>query len=92
MRFETENYLIENVGKIWDIPAVIVQGRYDVVCPMMSAWDLHKACRKPNYALCRTQAIPRWRRELFRRSSKRRIAFVKSRIEISGFALFFIVA
>jgi len=41
--FETENYLIENVGKIWDIPAVIVQGRYDVVCPMMSAWDLHKA-------------------------------------------------
>jgi proline iminopeptidase len=22
---------------------VIVQGRYDVVCPMRSAWDLHKA-------------------------------------------------
>ncbi len=41
--FETENYLIENVGKIRNIPAVIVQGRYDVVCPMMSAWDLHKA-------------------------------------------------
>lgn len=41
--FETENYLIENVGKIRNIPAVIVQGRYDVVCPMMSAWELHKA-------------------------------------------------
>jgi proline iminopeptidase len=41
--FETDNYLIENVGKIRHIPAVIVQGRYDVVCPMMSAWDLHKA-------------------------------------------------
>ena len=41
--FGTENYLIENVGKIRNIPAVIVQGRYDVVCPMMSAWDLHKA-------------------------------------------------
>ncbi len=41
--FETENYLIENVGKIRHIPAVIVQGRYDVVCPMMSAWELHKA-------------------------------------------------
>jgi proline iminopeptidase len=25
------------------IPAVIVQGRYDVVCPMRSAWDLHRA-------------------------------------------------
>jgi proline iminopeptidase len=41
--FETDNYLIENVGKIRRIPAVIVQGRYDVVCPMMSAWELHRA-------------------------------------------------
>ncbi|MFN2454029.1 MAG: prolyl aminopeptidase [Pyrinomonadaceae bacterium] len=41
--FETDNFLIENVGKIRHIPAVIVQGRYDVVCPMMSAWELHKA-------------------------------------------------
>jgi proline iminopeptidase len=41
--FETDNYLIENVGKIRHIPAVIVQGRYDVVCPAMSAWELHRA-------------------------------------------------
>ena len=41
--FDTDNYLIENVGKIRHIPAVIVQGRYDVVCPMMSAWDLYRA-------------------------------------------------
>ena len=41
--FETDNWLLENVGKIRHIPAVIVQGRYDVVCPMMSAWELHKA-------------------------------------------------
>jgi proline iminopeptidase len=41
--FETDNYLIENVGKIRHIPAVIVQGRYDVVCPLMSAWELHQA-------------------------------------------------
>ena len=41
--FETENYLIENVGRIRHIPAVIAQGRYDVVCPMMSAWELHRA-------------------------------------------------
>jgi len=41
--FETENQLVENVGKIRHIPAVIVQGRYDVVCPMMSAWELHRA-------------------------------------------------
>jgi len=41
--FETENQLVENVGRIRHIPAVIVQGRYDVVCPMMSAWELHRA-------------------------------------------------
>ncbi|MFL6284997.1 MAG: alpha/beta hydrolase, partial [Pyrinomonadaceae bacterium] len=41
--FPTENYLIENVGNIRHIPAVIVQGRYDVVCPMTSAWELHRA-------------------------------------------------
>jgi proline iminopeptidase len=41
--FPTENYLIENVERIRHIPAVIVQGRYDVVCPATSAWDLHRA-------------------------------------------------
>lgn len=41
--FETDNYLIENISKIRHIPAVIVQGRYDVVCPLMSAWELHRA-------------------------------------------------
>jgi proline iminopeptidase len=41
--FDSENYLIENVDKIRHIPTVIVQGRYDVVCPMVSAWELHKA-------------------------------------------------
>ncbi|HYG10089.1 MAG TPA: prolyl aminopeptidase [Pyrinomonadaceae bacterium] len=41
--FETDNFLIENVGKIRHIPAVIVQGRYDVVCPLMSAWELRRA-------------------------------------------------
>ena len=41
--FATDNYLIENVGKIRHIPAVIVQGRYDVVCPLMSAWELSRA-------------------------------------------------
>ena len=41
--FPTENYLIENIDKIRHIPTVIVQGRYDVVCPCVSAWELHKA-------------------------------------------------
>jgi proline iminopeptidase len=33
--------LLENIGRIRHIPGVIVQGRYDVVCPAKSAWDLH---------------------------------------------------
>jgi proline iminopeptidase len=41
--FPTDNYLLENIGKIRHIPTVIVQGRYDVVCPITSAWDLHLA-------------------------------------------------
>jgi proline iminopeptidase len=41
--FQTDNFLLENMGKIRHIPGIIVQGRYDVVCPMRSAWDLHRA-------------------------------------------------
>ena len=38
-----EGQLIEDVARIRHIPAVIVQGRYDVCTPMMTAWDLHRA-------------------------------------------------
>lgn len=41
--FGDENQLLNNIERIRHIPAVIVQGRYDVVCPMASAWDLHRA-------------------------------------------------
>ena len=41
--FDTDNYLIEQVDRIRHIPAVIVHGRYDMVCPFMNAWDLHRA-------------------------------------------------
>jgi proline iminopeptidase len=40
---ETDGQLLKNIGKVRHIPAVIVQGRYDVVCPMDSAWALHRA-------------------------------------------------
>ena len=39
----TDAQLLEEVGRIRHIPAVIVQGRYDVVCPLESAWALHRA-------------------------------------------------
>jgi proline iminopeptidase len=40
---ERENQLIEDVVKIQKLPAVIVQGRYDVICPVESAWELARA-------------------------------------------------
>jgi proline iminopeptidase len=41
--FEHDDQLLRDVARIRAIPAVIVQGRYDMVCPMRSAWDLHRA-------------------------------------------------
>jgi proline iminopeptidase len=38
-----EDQLLKGVDKIRHIPAVIVQGRYDVVCPMRTAWELHRS-------------------------------------------------
>lgn len=39
----TDNYLIEQVDALRHIPCVIVHGRYDVVCPVENAWELHQA-------------------------------------------------
>jgi len=39
---ERESQLLDDVDKIRNIPATIVQGRFDVVCPIRSCWDLHK--------------------------------------------------
>ena len=41
--FHRDDELLAGVQRLRNIPAVIVQGRYDVVCPMRSAWDLHRA-------------------------------------------------
>ena len=43
-----DGWILDNLNKINHIPNVIVQGRYDVVCPMKSAWDLHKKWGKSN--------------------------------------------
>jgi proline iminopeptidase len=41
--FLEDNQILRDARRLKDIPGVIVQGRYDVVCPMESAWDLHQA-------------------------------------------------
>ena len=37
------NQLLEDAQELDGIPGVIVQGRYDLICPMTSAWELHQA-------------------------------------------------
>ena len=41
--FLEKNQIIKNANRIKDIPTTIVQGRYDVVCPIESAWELYQA-------------------------------------------------
>jgi proline iminopeptidase len=40
---DAERGLLEHADRLRGIPGVIVQGRYDVVCPAESAWALHRA-------------------------------------------------
>ena len=41
--FLSDGQLLRDIDRIAHIPAVIVQGRHDIVCPPVSAWDLHRA-------------------------------------------------
>lgn len=41
--FEEPNQLLHRMPLIEHIPAAIVHGRYDVICPPRNAWRLHKA-------------------------------------------------
>jgi len=49
--FLPENFLLDNIDRIRAIPATIVQGRYDIVCPAFSADDLHRAWPEASYEI-----------------------------------------
>ncbi len=40
--FSEDGFLLRGIDRIRHIPTVIVHGRYDVVCPLTSAWELHR--------------------------------------------------
>ena len=40
---KSDDQLLRDAERLRRIPGVIVQGRYDLVCPIQSAWDLHRA-------------------------------------------------
>ena len=41
--FLTDNQILNNIGSISDVPGIIVHGRYDMLCPVKSAHELHAA-------------------------------------------------
>ena len=50
-RFEPDDQLIQNVDRIRHIPSFIVHGRYDIVCPIKTADDLHQAWPEATYVI-----------------------------------------
>jgi proline iminopeptidase len=49
--FMPENALLEGLSRIRHLPCIVVQGRYDAVCPIVSADDLHRAWPEIEYVV-----------------------------------------
>ncbi len=49
--FDAEDQLLRGVELLREIPTVIVQGRYDVVCPMATAWELHRGWPEADFRI-----------------------------------------
>lgn len=47
----SDGQLIENASVLKEVPGVIIQGRYDVCTPPMTAWDLHRAWPKADFVM-----------------------------------------
>ncbi|HLL61045.1 MAG TPA: alpha/beta hydrolase [Candidatus Nitrosocosmicus sp.] len=39
--FLEEGELLTNISRLENIPVIIIQGRYDMVCPFETAWEIH---------------------------------------------------
>jgi proline iminopeptidase len=51
--FSHENQLLDGVERIRAIPGVIVHGRYDVVCPIDTAFELHRRWPEADFRIVR---------------------------------------
>lgn len=50
-RFEPDERLLRDVHRVRAIPAFLVHGRYDLVCPLVGADDLHRAWPEASYVI-----------------------------------------
>jgi proline iminopeptidase len=49
--FESDDWLLAHAGRLKSIPGIIIQGRYDVVTPMETAWALHRAWPEAHFVV-----------------------------------------
>jgi proline iminopeptidase len=49
--FLPPGFLLDNTARLSKVPGIIVQGRYDIVCPTVSADDLHVAWPQAEYVI-----------------------------------------
>ena len=58
--FLPENALLNNIGKIRHLPGFVVQGRYDAVCPIVSAHDLKQSWSELEYKIIADAGHSAW--------------------------------
>ena len=58
--FLPENALLQGIGRLRGVPAVLVQGRYDAVCPIVTADDLHCAWPEAEYIVVPNAGHSAW--------------------------------
>lgn len=51
--FIEDNQILNNAAKLQNIPVYLVHGRYDMVCPLAGAWDLHQALPSSHLSIVR---------------------------------------
>lgn len=51
--FIEENQILENAHKIRHVPTYLIHGRYDIICPLAGAWELHQALSASNLRIIR---------------------------------------
>ena len=76
---EHENQLIESgIDIIRNIPTTIVQGRYDIVCPMTTAWELSKNWPEANLIIAPSSGHTAFEKEITHELIKATEEFAKN--------------
>ena len=62
--FSSESQVLQNIDKIRHIPSVIIQGRYDVVCPSRTAYELHQAWPEADFKIAEVSGHSAYEKEI----------------------------